>query len=960
MPALGARRPGAQFWPLATIGQRKNRAVSGGTALAPIGRGRGPTGILDHFLGGDLAISSVLARRLAPVCKYDAMTTNGDVSPAPNVGTGIETNPFVRALERIMRDGRPKALDAAVTELCEIVSDRSKVEQAAALIREKARQVHEAQEPKSVIGPGIETWYSGPRAEDHYWPRLVELLRADGWDGDRIGDLDDASSKVVAYLPNPAGSGTYHCKGLVLGYVQSGKTTNFTAVAAKAADVGYRFIIVLSGMHDALRQQTQDRLNQQLWALHPDRWNRLTNDIDFQPTANVDALLANSSQRVLAIVKKNASRLRALRGWLAEAQPRLLAECPILIIDDEADQATVNTAKPDAQPKAINRLIRQLVNDSPRSAYVGYTATPFANVLIDPQDYEDLYPRDFIVDLPRPASYLGPEVIFGREPLEHDSDVVDDGHDLIRTVLDEEIQDLRPVGTAARHGFAPDMTDSLDEAMRYFLLSTAARRIRHQGIQHATALVHTSQHIAVHETTAELLISYFQSVANRLASGEGQLLDRLRTQWERETVRVPASHFGLSAVAWDDIAAALPALAAEVAVITDNSRSLERLDFDAANPRVIVAVGGNTLSRGLTLEGLAVSFFVRSASAYDTVLQMGRWFGYRDGYVDLTRIWLTHEMQEWFRHLATVEQEIRYDIARYESAHLTPEQLGVRVRTHPQLAVTAASKMRKAQQANVSYSGRRLQTILFNHRDLEWLQDNIGATRGLLTDCANAVVTTGRKGVKIIGPVDSTLITDFISAYRFHPNSRELNSALINRYIVARNADDELTTFNIAVMSRQPAMADLGSIDLPVVGDVGCISRARLRTGDPTYADIKALMSPTDRTIDLEVTAAEIAAMDEREIAALRNPPNRGRGDGGGLLLLYPISQNSRPTEASQRLREPLNAVLDIIGVGLVFPESLSAKAQVDYLTADVASMPGVEVEEPDEDDLSPDGTEDR
>ena len=143
---------------------------------------------------------------------------------------------------------------------------------------------------------------------------------------------------------------------------------------------------------------------------------------------------------------------------------------------------------------------------------------------------------------------------------------------------------------------------------------------------------------------------------------------------------------------------------------------------------MIIAVGGNTLSRGLTLEGLSVSFFVRTASAYDTLLQMGRWFGYRSGYADLTRIWMTDEMREWFHHLATVEQEIRYDIERYETQHVTPDQFGVRIRTHPEARdhrrrQDAATRVR----ADASYSGRRLQTILFNHRDADWLDRNIEA-----------------------------------------------------------------------------------------------------------------------------------------------------------------------------------------------------------------------------------------
>lgn len=295
--------------------------------------------------------------------------------------------------------------------------DADRVEAAAGRIRVLTEDIQTARRPRAVVAGNIESWYAGPRAEDRNWSALLEILAEDGWDSDALKDLYDSSTKVVAHLPNPHGRDDYQCRGLVLGYVQSGKTTNFTAVIAKAADAGYRFFIVLSGIHNALRQQTQDRLNDQLWEHNPEIWNRLTDETDFKPTANVDALLATQDQRVLAIVKKNGPRLRALKKWLFGARAEVLAACPVLIIDDEADQASVNTSKPDRQATRINRLIRDIVNGLPKSAYVGYTATPFANVLIDPKDYEDLYPRDFIVDLPRPAMYIGPEAIFGREPL---------------------------------------------------------------------------------------------------------------------------------------------------------------------------------------------------------------------------------------------------------------------------------------------------------------------------------------------------------------------------------------------------------------------------------------------------------------------------------------------------------------------------------------------------------------
>lgn len=866
--------------------------------------------------------------------------------------------PYVLNLGRAMRYPRPTTLEAAARELAQMGVNQELLDRAVAYISELIGTIGTVGEPPMVRIPDLQAWYPAPSPEDRCWPALRNHLSGLGWADATLDSLDGASSKIVANLRPPYGPAGHGRRGLVLGYVQSGKTTNFTAVIAKAADAGYRLFIVLSGLHNALRQQTQDRLSEQLWALNTDLWNRLTETADFKPaTNNVDAVLA-TDQRVLVVIKKNASRLRALRKWLFQAEPKLLAGCPILIIDDEADQASVNTAKPDRQPAVINGLIRDIVNSPAKVSYIGYTATPFANVLIDPADSEDLYPRDFIVDLPRPSNYFGPEAIFGREPLEQDNDdaPADDGHNLIRTVPDDEISSLKPAGPKQRWTFEPEITPSLDAALRYFLLSTAARRVRGRGNPHATALIHTSQHIDVHQSMAGVVQDHLRDLGRRLDAGDADLLAELDEQWTHETAAVPAADFELPATTFADLRSHLARVAGEAHVITDNSHSTERLRFDNANPRVIVAVGGNTLSRGLTLEGLAVSYFIRSASAYDTALQMGRWFGYRNGYADLTRIWLTEEMQGWFYHLATVEAEIRNDIARYDNSAITPEQVGVRIRTHPKLAVTAASKMRKARTASMSYSGRTVQTILFNHLDRTWLDDNLAATSDLLNTTA-AAQRRDRGHARIIGPVDHTAIRTFLAAYRFHPESKDLDSDLMNQFIVSSVGHGELTSWKIALLSRVHD-SHLGTVSLGPYPDVNCMNRAPMKDGPHGYANIKALMSQPDRAVDLtddvyNRLSSRQHGFTQKELAALRNTPHHGgHGDGTGLLVLYPISAHSQPRDnkpPEKSNRVPLNAENTMIGVGVVFPESTAKQTTVDYLTVDLSD---VVVEVPDDTDL--------
>ena len=863
-----------------------------------------------------------------------------------------EADETVATLLALMRSNPQTSLDDAVAHLSRLPmvspDGLAMIEDAAELIRREQRLLLVARDPAAVTAAGYESWYPGALKTDPNWGAMRSALLADGWDEDALADLNRASDRIVAYLPDPKAplDAKTRAVGLVLGYVQSGKTTNFTAVINKASDAGYRCFIVLSGLHNGLREQTQARLVDQVAELNKGKWRLLTEpQSDFVPTPNVDADLTANGQPVLIVVKKQINRLEALKKWLAGAASTTLERCPVLVIDDEADQASINTAAAHNSRSAINRVIREILEILPRSAFVGYTATPFANVFIDPAEYDDLYPRDFIVDLPRPNMYLGPEAIFGREPLEFDPDgSMSEGHDLIRSIGLDEAVELRKRG--AEVDLEVD-APALCEAVRYFVLSTAARRARAHGNRHATALVHTSQYVASHRTLAQEIRSLVAAWRSAVQRANSPLLELMEDQWDSECRRVAASDFGNPPVPFDALRPYIPAVLADVRVVVDNSMSDDRLDYGTDTAQTVIAVGGNTLSRGLTLEGLSVSYFVRTASAYDTALQMGRWFGYRAGYADLTRIWMTDEMRGWFHHLATVEAEIRADISRYEIDHVTPTQLAIGVRTHPAMAITAASKMGAAVDAKVSYSGRRLQTIHFAHRDAEWLNANMQAGRNLISRACAEGYAVARPTVKsagswIIGPVPSEMVIEFLAGYRFHPVARELNSDLITRYIRDRLADDELRHFKVAVMGREP-VPELGTVDLGLDERVGLINRAAIdHIGTRDYVDIKALTSKADRVIDLGLTDADLRGLKEGEIANLRNLPPRGRGDGTGLLLLYPISRASRRARDS-KTRKDVDAVADLLGVGIVFP-STDDVVPIGYKTVDLSEV----VEEPD------------
>jgi hypothetical protein len=783
--------------------------------------------------------------------------------------------------------------------------------------------VREVVAPHYMQSGGRITWYAGPRPKDPCWPKLVELLAGAGFDDATLAALDDSTTRIVSLLEHPA-TAEFTTKGLVLGHIQAGKTTNYTGVIAKSADRGYRLVIVLAGIHNELRRQTQTRLIRQLIDPNPTLWHQLTDpDRDFRPTANAPSYFAeNVGQKVLCVVKKNAAVLRKLIAWLEEASDQL-ALIPALVIDDEADQAAVAT-------RTINPLIRRLLDTLPRVGYVGYTATPFANLFIDPST-DDLYPRHFIVDLPQPKDHFGTETIFGRDPLdgEDPGDYDDDSLDMVRIVPDDEVPLVRPASDRDVAGFDPVVTGELRRAILYFWLATAARRARGTGVPHSTMLIHTSVRVAVHEAFRSPIETLRSETLHAIDSQDGPLLRELELLWETETARVPAEALDEVATPFDELVPRLRESITVSRVILDNSSSDERLDY-ASEPVVAIAVGGNTLSRGLTLEGLVVSFFVRAASAYDTLLQMGRWFGYREGYADLPRIWMTRELHGWFRHLAGIEAEIRQDIERYMQDDVTPETFAVRIRTHPSLTITAAAKMRDAVMATASFGGMRIQTRYFRAGDAKWLEANLDAARALIGTIGGAKTTA--TSPTFVGQLWRGVATEdviaFLEQYTVHEKAPNNRTDLIADYVRKRNERGRLLTWNVAVVGS--ATAGRGEFDFGSGVVVPKIIRARLEQSPSEAADIRTLMSRRDAAVDLALEPG--VSLTEALIAEKR----REQMPDTALLALYPIDRVS-PTNRSRR--EPLAAVRDVLGIGIVFPRPVPGEDDNVYMQADLSGV---------------------
>jgi hypothetical protein len=842
--------------------------------------------------------------------------------PGPQVEGLVE-----RIRQALPRHGNLESAVAAVRAELDLLSPglaanlSGEIDEAASIVAREFEQI-EILHSHSVIRKRPE-WYFGPRPSDLHWPAVKSfLLNEKKWHEDDVRGIDDASNEVVSLLENPRdpARSQFSCRGLVVGHVQSGKTANMTAVIAKALDAGYDTVIVLAGLTNKLRHQTQLRLYSDLVRRNPLNWQVLTSnevDRDFRAPPQ-GGFLSHSDKAQLAVIKKNVSPLGELRKAIRETLPAVLQQLRVLVIDDECDQASVNSARGELDMTAINQRIRELLGLLPAVTYVGYTATPFANVLINPyrvdgQELDDLYPRDFITALPKPDRYFGTERLFGKTPVDpEDVGPDEEGLDMIRDVPDEDEAGLQPRSRKERDAFQPAMTPSLEAAILYFLACCAARRARGHGDQHMTMLVHTSAYVRAHEVVAALIEGWVDVHRKDLVDSASDIGSRLGRVWDEEQGRLPDDLTDAKPVTLEDVFRYLPEVLQSIEFPVENGASDDRIDY-SGGPKTYIVVGGSILARGLTLEGLMVSYFLRTANQYDTLLQMGRWFGYRPGYEDLPRIWMPSDLKLRFRALASVEQEIREDIEQYRLRDLTPMDLAVRIRAIPGMAITAANKMRAARRCAVSYWGTHRQTFRFAHTDAGLLERNWAAGSELVSRIGALGLRDRDAGErKLWRNVPRSSVRRFLEAYSVESSQADLLPAMLVPFI--DGPDPRLSSWNIGIVESgrgRDSDAPLGTI-----GSVRTVNRARLKDTNG-IADIKALMSRRDVVFDCANALGGNGSWEELKAARLNAVGQVP------LLLLYPIARDSRP-ERESKARVPLDAVHDVLGIGIVFPGSVT------------------------------------
>ncbi|MDY7508152.1 Z1 domain-containing protein [Ralstonia wenshanensis] len=866
-------------------------------------------------------------------------------------------------------------------------------------------------------------WLAARRGEVRwkFWERYQTFLQMiEQLPEPVIRSVDARTEGILELLEDPRRSGQWDRRGLVVGSVQSGKTGNFLGLACKALDAGYKLVIILAGIHNSLRAQTQIRMEEGLLGYNTDSSlffeqaskkvgvgtlafpdlpvNSMTSraeDGDFK-AASLKAVVHIGETPFIVVVKKHGSILNNLRAWLTQKNGvdkpgggKIVRDIPMLVIDDEADHSSINTKKPgqmsadgippaEVDPTKINQRIRELLDAFEKSAYVGYTATPFANIFVDPKAThskfgDDLFPRSFIVSLPPPDNYVSVEKVFGRDG---DPDAgLEERKALPLSREVEDFDDFFP--PKAKSDFVPDdLPGTLKEAIRAFLLACTARHARGQTTKHNSMLVHVARFVEAQGKIAELVKTELLFLQRRIAhEGEGASLPlrkELRELWESdfiETTRA-VNDPACPVMSWQDIEASLYPAISKIRVLEINGSSADVLDYEKhrATGISVIAVGGDKLSRGLTLEGLSVSYYMRVSKMYDSLLQMGRWFGYRPGYLDLCRIYTSPDLIAWYRHVALAEAELRREFERMTALRATPEEYGLRVRTHPDgMLVTALNKARASKKLQVSYEGTLAQCVVLATDD-DVRKRNDGAVTELIARLGKAKRGKDGTATRVWTKVDAETVCMFLDAFNSPMGTNGFDARRIAQFVRRQQSHGELVEWTVALVSARGGTPDeLGGLDVQLV------KRKNVAEGSDGQKKYYVLpnsnvLNPPDQAIDLEDMTLDIGWVqhllgkrafgennpDERavleqavgrnavdvamEISKLRyeadkkdgrvranqSPPTRPTGavirdirqTSHGLLLLYPLDANAAELPSPK----------SILTCALSFPTSATAE----------------------------------
>lgn len=862
--------------------------------------------------------------------------------------------------------------------------------------------IHDAGEENAVRIP-----------QDPYssWQLYKHKLLNDGFKKESVEEIERATLKILKRLNNDT-TATGPVKGLVIGNVQSGKTANMAALMAMAADWGWNMFIVLSGTIENLRIQTQNRLFTDLNQQGTLFWRpleHLSKRVDVSQKAQSLHFDPLSKERYFTVCLKNSARLSKLIQW-AQDDPNKQQQMRIIVIDDEADQAGIQTGNIDAKErKKINKLICALVNgknykneDIPYQYkamnYIGYTATPYANILNEAKE-ESLYPRNFISTLAVSKEYFGPQQIFGYSSESPDTNF--EGLDIVRTISQNELEEIKDIHDGNTDSLPACFIDSLC----WFLCGVAAMRI--WGYKKPISmLVHTSQKTMHHAFIADAITEWLCKTPRQ------EILRNVKSVWEKETSSFSVQKFRSQYPLYDrpdEMINNYPPfseIVEQVSIILDNGMSNIKLgdngdltyhkgihlcvdnctntgiNSDGMHVRLaypesskmpvpapaFIVVGGATLSRGLTIEGLISTVFLRSIGQADTLMQMGRWFGYRKNYEMLPRLWVTEKTKEQFIFLAALDQELRDEIQYMDITGRSPAEYGPKVKNSPKVSfirITAKNKMQSATDSAMDYSGASNQTYLFDN-DAKTLRHNIEHTENFLAKLGSPWKSQHpiREGAVIWRGVDFSLVRSFIDDFSFQERLSVFNDTKpLTQWVADVTTAGKLGKWNVIVAGTEENKN--GTWSLPSGDTVNLIKRTKKINQNEAdkILNIGVLRDPRDLLADIDIDSIQNDTLKKEIESFISSGISQGAmayRDKSGLettpqLIIYRVDKNSKVKKknvSSERepTREDLNAVEDLIGICLYIPggrigtsyaSKVSIKMKNDLFNGD-ADMEGI------------------
>ena len=810
-----------------------------------------------------------------------------------------------------------------------------------------------------------------------------------------VSSLDDFTDKILDKCVNPKQKGSWDRRGMVVGHVQSGKTSNYIGLINKATDAGYKLIIVIAGTISSLRRQTQNRIDSDYIGRNSSAYlrNKGENRIkgvgkykvktDIYPLTSAHYLkgdegdfntrqLHNSNipigkNPIVLVIKKNKTILENLIDWLAQNENiktiegrKKLMNVPALIIDDESDYASVNTAKEKDEAKTINRLIRILLNLFDQNTFIGYTATPYANLFIS-QEYDDnykaivknkeyyvgndLFPEHFILNIKSAKNYIGASKLFGLE--DQVTGESNEPLDIFRPIYSEEYNPplYEKINKHNKDDLPEYLPESLQTAIKSYILTCAIRRLRGHKRKHNSMLIHVALYVKWIDRVALLVNKLVKEFTNKIEANDDEFLESLKHIFESDFV--PTTNNVLDSLdykdnrivphQWGDVKKEIRAAIKKIDVrsvhgTTSVSKldyhNISNIDYDRhENGLSVIAIGGGKLSRGITLEGLSVSYYLRTTKMYDSLMQMGRWFGYRPGYVDLCRLFTNERIFEWFNHITMATEEMRNDFDIMSSQNLKPTDFRLKVRNHHGLlAVTSVSKLYRSTNIEISFSGSNKQTYLLN-KDLNSIQINFNQLQLLTKRLSNPIKITTKRSDQLrylmFKNVDIEPLVQFINGYCI--NIPSINNQVITDYITAQNSIESIKEWTICIVSNTDKNVSLYDKNIKIADRK---NNKRSNDNDPNYyslisdgQEIQMTCSVRNQTEPeqlYKITKNQIDDLKDRQIdletQGLKSNvliKEQRKKEKKGLLLIYGLDERST---------SGLSNKIPVVGYSLHFP----------------------------------------